>query len=57
MSLARELGKTKRELLAGLDSYEMMEWMAYFRAEALEQGQTTNLQEDKAKVAKQRRGR
>ena len=56
MSLARELCKTKRELLAGLTSYEILEWKAFFKADAAEQAQPSNLEEAKAKVVKQRRG-
>jgi len=31
MSLARELGMTRRRLLAEIDSYEMSLWDGYFR--------------------------
>ena len=34
-----------------------MEWMALYRAEAAEREQGARVGEDKAKVAKQRRGR
>jgi hypothetical protein len=31
MSLARELGMTRRRLLLEMDSYEMTMWQAYFK--------------------------
>ncbi len=31
MSLARELGMTRRRLLLEMDSYEMAMWQAYFK--------------------------
>jgi hypothetical protein len=47
--LARELGKTVRELCQSLDSYEVAEWLAFFKVDREEQ-EGRKKEETKAKL-------